>query len=76
MSLSQLESRLLFDKRLVERNIRQGHVTDASLQQQLATLPDLEAEAEVLPPYDELRPDEQPQSTGVDVAGPMFEAAE
>ncbi|MBI4237356.1 MAG: hypothetical protein HY696_02910 [Deltaproteobacteria bacterium] len=75
MALSQLESQLVFDKRLVDRNLRQGHVTEADLNKQLAALPDLAAEAETLPPYDELRPEEQPPATGVNV-GPMFEAAE
>ncbi len=48
MSLNKALENLKFDKRLEELNIKMGRLTQAEVDKQTASLPDLEAQSEKL----------------------------
>lgn len=48
MSLNKALENLKFDKRLVELNIKMGRLTQAESDQNMKSLPDLEAQSEKL----------------------------
>jgi hypothetical protein len=56
--MASIDERLV-DKRIVERNIERGLVTEADYQKYLKELADVEENADVIPSYDDLDDDDE-----------------